>query len=221
MKTMEAVVVILIVALGASFVLNYTLYASNQQLRSEFNSLNETLAFPQSVSVTDAPIGLNLSMALNTTLLQSGQGIDITITETNTLNTTITVNASDQWQLSSLSLGPCGTYNYPMGLAIFKGYYTSSNISTGDSLELYHGIACPMFLLLITSYTFQPLSDMASVNNPYSSFNLTMASGITASGYWIGNLQGQIEFSNFTPGIYTVAGGDEWGQLVLLHFVVL
>jgi type II secretory pathway pseudopilin PulG len=224
MKTIEAVVVILIVSLGASFVLNYSLYASNQQLKSEFNSLNETgIASSMSASTTDEPLGLNLSMAMNTTLLQSGQGIDVIISEKNTLSTTNTVNTSDKWQLSSLSLGPCGTINYPMGLAIFKGYYASSNISTAEALKLYQPgtYMCPDILLDIISYTFQPISDMASVNAPYPNFNLSMVSSVTASGYWTGGLLGHTEFSNFSSGIYTVAGGDEWGQLILLHFVVI
>jgi type II secretory pathway pseudopilin PulG len=42
MKTIEAVVVVLIVALGASFVLNYSLYTSDQQLSSAFNNLNQS-----------------------------------------------------------------------------------------------------------------------------------------------------------------------------------
>jgi hypothetical protein len=224
MKIIEAVVVILIVALGVSFVLNYSLYASNQQLRSEFNSLNETLAFPQSVSVTDAPLGLNLSIAVNTTLLQSGQGIEITINETNTLDALNTVSATTGWQSTpQLSLGPCGVGDYPMGLAICQGYYTPSSISSAEPLYIYAPgtFACPMLIRLITSYTFQPLSNMASISPPSNSFFMPMNSSFAANGYWTGNLKGQTEFSNFSPGIYTVVGGDEWGQLVLLHFVVI
>jgi len=27
-------------------------------------------------------------------------------------------------------------------------------------------------------------------------------------------------FTIFSPGVYTIVGGDEWGDLVLLHFAV-
>ena len=221
MKIIEAVMVILIVILGASIVFNCSLYTNNQQLRSEINSLNETLALPQSASIKDTPLGLNLSVAMNTTLLQSGQGIEIIISEANILNTTNTINASTHWQFSPLSLGPCGTYNYPMGLAICQGYYTSANISTAESLELYGAEVCPMYILFIASYTFQPLSNMASINSPNPGSSIAMNSTVAASGYWAVNLEGQREFSNFSPGIYTVVGGDEWGQLVILHFLVI
>jgi hypothetical protein len=242
MKTIEAVVAVLIVILGASFVLDYSLYTSNQQLSSSFNNLNQSfynlnqkynelagLNASQSISMTNEPIGLNLRVAMNTTSIQSGQSIDVIISETNTLNTTNTVNVSDQWQLSSLSfsLGPCGNLGYPIGIVIFKGYHTYSNISTAESLDLYQPgtYFCPAGFFA-TSFSFQPLSNMASVNEaPNSSSSLPMTSEVTASGYWTDNYPldytgVNATFSNFQPGIYTVVGGDEWGQLVLLHFIV-
>ena len=223
MKTIGAVVVILIVALGTSLILNYYLYTNNDP-----QLITAEPFLIQNASTTDPFLGLNLSVIMNTTSLQSGESIDIIISETNTLNTTNTVNAANEWQFSPLSLSPCGTLNYPMGLAIFQGYYTPSNVSTAETLELYKPgmYSCPMILAGITSYTFQPLSTVASVNAPYSIFNLSLASGVTASGYWTDNNSSDVwglnaRFSNFQPGIYTIAGGDEWGQLILLHFTVV
>ena len=43
--------------------------------------------------------------------------------------------AAKKWPLQGLSLGPCGTLNYPFGVAIFAGYYTSANISTATPLS--------------------------------------------------------------------------------------
>jgi hypothetical protein len=210
MKIIEAVVVILIVALGASLVLNYSLYTNNQQLSSEFNNLNDTLSFPLSTSTTNESLGLNFTMAMNTTLFQSGQGINITVIETDALNTTITINASYNWQLPSLWNGTNPCNSLPIGLEIFKGYYTSSNILTAEPLSLYYpGIYfCPA-IPSVFSYTFQPLG------------NNSITTGITTNGYWAVNLKAQTAFNNFTTGIYTVAGGDEWGQLVLLHFTAI
>ncbi|MGA2572976.1 MAG: hypothetical protein ABSF36_02060 [Candidatus Methanomethylicaceae archaeon] len=100
---------------------------------------------------------------------------------------------------------------------------TLETLINEEALKLYQPgtYMCPDILLDIISYTFQPISDMASVNAPYPNFNLSMVSSVTASGYWTGGLLGHTEFSNFSSGIYTVAGGDEWGQLILLHFVVI
>jgi hypothetical protein len=174
--------------------------------------------FPLSASAVGTN-SLNLTLSLNASSISQGQSIGVTIDESNLLNTASTVNSSSNWPLF-LSLGPCGHGNYPIGLAIFDGYYTSSNISAADSLELYQpGVrACPMFMLLITSYTFQPLSDIASVNSPNPGFNLSMNSDLTANGYWSGT--SAENFVVFPPGIYTIVGGDEWGQLVILHFDV-
>jgi hypothetical protein len=212
MKTIEAVVVVLIIALGASLALNYSLYASNQQLKSAG-------LIPQSVSTTNESLGLSLSVALSATYLQPGQGISITISEANTLNILNTVNVGTEWQFSPLSDSPCGVGSYPMGLAICQGYYTASNISTAEALNVYaYGMyACPMLYPLIYSYTFQPMSNMASIN-PSGGFFMPMNSALAANGYWGMTAK---DFHSFSPGIYTVAGGDEWGQLALLHFVVV
>lgn len=207
--------IILGLILGLLFVgsvtLDYELYVNNY-----FNPLTP---YPLAISTVNAADSLNLTMTLNATSILQGQSIEVTIGDSNVLNTTNTVTASSNWPLL-LSLGPCSPGIYPMGLAIFKGYYTSSNISTAESLKLYQpgAYACPTYVLLIASYTFQPLSDMAIVNVPNPSFNLSMSAGVTADGYWAGT--SAKNFTAFPPGTYTVAGGDEWGQLVILHFDV-
>lgn len=107
MKINEAVVVILIVALGVSFVFDYSLYSSNQQLSASFANLNQSFynlnqkynelaaVLFQSTSVTNESLGLNFSMATNTTFLQSRQAISISLSETNTLpNSTISLQAT-------------------------------------------------------------------------------------------------------------------------------
>jgi hypothetical protein len=43
-----------------------------------------------------------------------------------------------------------------------------------------------------------------------------MTAVMVFSGYYVGG-----SFKSFDPGVYTVVGGDEWGGIVLLHFVVL
>ncbi|MGA2573233.1 MAG: hypothetical protein ABSF36_03355 [Candidatus Methanomethylicaceae archaeon] len=217
MKTMEAVVVILVVALGVSIIANFALYA---YYTGGTTNLNET--FPLSGSATGAS-GLNLSIALNRASIMPGQGIEVTISETNTLGTANTVSVASDWQFSPLSDSPCGVGSYPMGIAICQGYYTASDISSAEALWVYsYGVyACPMLEQLIASYTFQPLSNMASINSgpPFnSSYTQPINATLSANGYWGMTAK---DFHSFSPGIYTVVGGDEWGQLVLLHFLVV
>jgi hypothetical protein len=176
--------------------------------------------------------GLMLSLSLNATTFQPSQEISVLIDEHNTLPTENNVTASYSWPLNGLSLGlTCENSNYPVGVAIFQGYYTSSNISSTAPLQLYNPSItyhCPV-MLPIGYYSFAPLSDTASVfcitaggfgggePNPCLT-DFKVSSEITVTGYWTNDHEPT--FCNFTPGTYTVVGGDEWGALVVLHFVV-
>lgn len=180
-----------------------------------------TVSPPTDLVGTKSGNGLSLTLSLNSTILQHGQEILVTIDEQNTLAVVNNVSASDNWPVKGLSLGPCGTLNYPVGVAIFQGYYT--NVLSGTPLQLYEPGAyhCPLVLADIKAYAFQPLSDIASIvcswlSSPCETESMT--SQVAATGYWTDSQEAT--FSDFTPGVYTVVGGDEWGTLVVLHFVV-
>ena len=168
--------------------------------------------------------GLSLSLSLGSTSYNSMQQVTIIIDETNTLSKTNSVSASDKWPLSGLNVSSCGTLNYPFGVAIFQGYYTSGNISSATPLRIFYSSAtytCPMILSDINRYAFQPSSDVAAIfqtsgTNPVLTEN--MNAEVQTNGYWLAS-QDLNEYS-FSPGVYTVAGGDEWGSLVVLHFTV-
>ena len=130
-----------------------------------------------------------------------------------------------EWPLSGLSLGPCGPLNFPVGVAIIQGYYTSSDVSAGRPLGLYQPgeYSCPAILSEIDAYVFQPSSDRASIVGSCTTepcFAENMSSTVGARGYWIESLLPSAAFSEFAPGLYTAVGGDEWGTLAVLHFLV-
>src|SRR5712692_2926782 len=195
-----------------------------------FLSPNNSLPLPSSYfdsgSTTVKSVdGLALSLFLNSTRIRPGQGISITVQEENTLSTVKNVSASMDWPLSGLSVGPCGPLNYPVGVAIFQGYYTSSGVSAGRPLGLYQPgpYYCPAILSEIGAYFFQPSSDRASIVGsctPEPCFTENMSSTVVAKGYWVDNLLLGASFSDFAPGLYTAVGGDEWGTLAVLHFLV-
>jgi hypothetical protein len=168
--------------------------------------------------------GLRLSLSLDSTTYQPGQSVAITIDETNMLPSTNSVPASDKWPLSALGVGPCGPMNYPFGIAIFQGNYTSSDILSATPLKLYNPTAmynCPAILSGISAYEFQPSSDTAAIfQNSSSSPAMTesMNSEVQSTGYWVASPSETL--TNFAPGIYTVVGGDEWGTLVVANFMV-
>lgn len=79
-----------------------------------------------------------------------------------------------------------------------------------------------------TGYDFYPNSDNVVINGSFAGslvngglpFNGTASTTVSLNGFF-----NSTSFNNdiipFAPAVYTVVGGDEWGQLILLHFVVI
>ncbi len=169
---------------------------------------------------TESQTGLRLYVSLNSTVLRIGQSVEISIQEYNPLARPINISTSNKWPVWGLSLGPCGTLNFPMGLVVYAGYYTLFDVFLGIPLPLYSPgrYYCPMFLSDIEYYIFQPESDVTGVFAsciPNPCLTLPMATDISVGGFWVTYL-----YVKFPPGIYTVAAGDEWGTMALQHFVV-
>ena len=171
--------------------------------------------------------GLSLSLSLDSTTYQPGQQVTIVIVETNTLSKTNIVSISNKWSCSYLTLGQCGTYLLPFGVALLQGYYSSTNISTATPATPlmfydYNVQPCPIVLGKITTYDFKPSSDIATIQ--YKSqpgtqpIKTNVAFSLQLTGYWTGSPP-PIK-KNFEPGDYPVVAGDEWGNLVVLHFTV-
>jgi hypothetical protein len=158
--------------------------------------------------------GLSLSLSLDSTTYQPRQQVTIVIDETNTLSKTNRVYTADKWPLTGLSVSPCGTLNYPFGVAIFQGNYTTANVSSAMPLTLFypgelHG--CPMILSGISSYVFQSLNDVAAIYQ------------ISNTEPFIEKINTEVQTNGLTDadsGVYTVVAGDEWGNMVVLHFTV-
>src|SRR6266567_9248374 len=171
------------------------------------------------VSDSNSALGIRLDLSVNSTSLKPGDKIAITIRERNLRLVPNEVRAASAWKLQGLSLGPCGTVNRPIGFAIFKGNYTRENLSAKHPLQLYQPGAyfCPMILSRINSYVFEPLSNLADVEG----FKLQIEDQTQVAGAWcepILPFPGLATFHPFSPGVYTVVGGDEWGDLIVLHF---
>jgi hypothetical protein len=172
---------------------------------------------------TNSTNGLSLSLSLDTTIYQSGQGVLITVDEQNILSTPNNVPSVYKWALSGLSLSPCGTNSFPFGVAVFQGDYTTTGVLTATPLVLYNPNELPPCPAIpaIAEYDFLPSSDLANeiVDNEFNSETIPMNQSITVTYYWPGSGK-NITQHDFETGIYTVAGGDEWGNLVVVHFTV-
>lgn len=181
-----------------------------------------TFVGPKSVT-TESAGGLLLGLSLNETTIAPGQTIGITVYEHNTLQGTNNVSASESWPVSSLSVGPCGVTTMPMGIALYQGNWSMLTISGQQPLQLYKPgpYYCPAIMGGVRAYVFQPASGEAQVIGPCSPnpcYSSNMSSTIDVKGSWGTSL---IQFSDFTPGVYTVVAGDEWGSVVVLRFEVV
>ena len=167
--------------------------------------------------------GLSLSLSLDTTTYRPGQEISIVLDVKNTWPETNHVPISNNWPYSDLASGQCDL-GAPYGIAIFQGDYTSSNLSTATTLALWDYslvVPCPIEIP-VNYYVFEPLSDIATAFSSEASFpNFTEATNfeLTETGYWTGT-RPNVTKHNFTPGVYTVVAGDEWGAMLVLHFTV-
>jgi hypothetical protein len=190
-------------------------------------AMTTTLITTQTSSSTTTDInGLSLSLSTDRTTYQPSQDISITVDEANTLSEINNVPVSNNRPYSGLQAAPCD-YISPYGIAVFQGNYTASTFSAGTPLTLYDphvARLCPT-IFGITSYSFQPSSDMAAViegSNPSpTNSSQQMKYELTLNGYWPDdNYSSNSQLTNFAPGVYTVVAGDEWGDLVVVHFTV-
>jgi hypothetical protein len=170
-------------------------------------------------AVSRSTHGLRLTLALNAAAYQPGTDIFIVLDEQNTLSSENKVRISYTWHLNGLVTStPCNPANYPFGVAVYQGNYTTDKLAKIKPLYLfdpgnmYHCMAGPAINF---TYIFKPLSDLISLRPDDAELN-TMKDEIKINGYWTDSS----EFKTFEPGVYTVAAADEWGALAIVHFTV-
>jgi len=173
-----------------------------------------TTTGPTSAYAT-SPDGLRLSLQISGSQIQQGGSVTINVTETNTNAEPLNESAKTAWAVQGLRMNACYDSVYPFGVAVYQGRYAMDNLSSASRLNLYPFEPCPLLIRYISGYYFQPVSDMAQVL-PGSGSSLPMAAGVVASG----NYTSGSSRTNFAPGVYTVAAGDEWGSLIFLYFAV-
>jgi DNA-binding HxlR family transcriptional regulator len=198
-------------------------------------------AYPASASVTSNATGLELSLNINATMITSGEAVAVSASEMNNLPSTSNVT-SVPWVANGTSISwpfpggepfPQNHLYMPMFLSLYRGYYTAANVSFAQPLLILPPEITSGPQYSISNFVFQPLSDNASA------FAYLRAVGSRTwepwGNLWTDAVSGTATFSatypdtnfdsrtlrTFSPSIYTIAAGDEWGQSVLLHFVVI
>jgi hypothetical protein len=182
-------------------------------------------------------------MTVNGTTIGEGEDVAITATLFNSLSQNDNVSTSSNWPFYGLSIynenwPPCAYYS-PLELVVLKGSYSLSQmreIGTGPLFE----DSC-MESSSYISFDFQPNNDSAYVTGSYSVTGNVSTYGpvnasvtLTTNGYWDNSSSiayppeyGSSEYGflaaqhPFVPGVYTIAIGDEWGELVVSHLTVV
>jgi len=220
--------VVVIVLLAAAFLISVQpggpAVSTSLTSRTSSTESQSTTSTGTGGSYVNSPENLQLRLSVNASSTGGSSGgieVQIGASEYNALAGANNVSKATDWGLTGLSLGACGTEAYPMGVDLYSGTYAEGNVSQAVPLQIYPAVACPMLIRLVTGYLFQPTSDLAVIlpSGPNAkaapiSANVTataeyaFGAGLTASSTPLG------------PGTYSVAAGDEWGSVVVIHFTV-
>jgi hypothetical protein len=236
---------IFVILLLFGFYLDTSLTPNNQSTTTAINSRSS----PSAVDVTNSSLGLNLTLSADSTIIPKYDTIDISTSVANMLPQMNNLTATSNWAIQNLRAGPCDYTEHndssllfsPVGIAVFRGNYGINNISAASALPIWAEITCPAQfgynektgldgrLVNISSYALLPSSDSAYYTAYYSPMDFgspimkgefTTQMSTEAQIYAGDNTTDHDSLLSSAPSNYTVVAGDEWGQLVLLHFLV-
>lgn len=159
-----------------------------------------------------------LSLYTNATVIHSGQAIGITISLDNPNSKPISMDTKDDWPIQGLDLGDCS--NLPFGVAIMEGYYTEQNMTKGHPMFLHSFSPCPPEQP-IKNFTFQPQSSNVTTRCQPQDLAPCRAVTQTKTSVAYKTFLDNGTFANFKDDIYTIVGGDEWGNVAIEHFAML
>jgi hypothetical protein len=103
-----------------------------------------------SAVTANSTLGLELVASISPTITAPGGSVLINVLVNNTRPAENNLTAANDWAISRMTLGGCGTINYPFGMAIFSGNYETNNISYAQSPLLFYypgAYSCPANVL--------------------------------------------------------------------------
>ena len=203
---------------------------------------------PTITSSAASPNGIQLNLALNSSTLTMGQRLNIMVSITNTLSNTNTVRTSNDWLFLGVpvALWPACYFGIPAQMVVLQGDYGLAQLETVANVNFNY--FC-MEGWNVDHVVFKEMSDVANLtgtggiglltnmNTNQNIGPIRLVQNFTTGGYWnLQSLAGELNIpiigerdvpntppdsTPFTPGTYTVAVTDEWGQAVVTHFIVI
>lgn len=197
---------------------------------------------PASTATASSLDGIQLTVSSNASELAVGQSLSVKLSITNTLSMVNTVKPANEWLMHGVpvALWPPCYFGLPAQVAVLQGSYDAQDIHAVTDVSFNY--MC-MEAVGIDHIVFQPNSDQVNLTGLYSvnqenqtlgPFHLSLS--FTTGGYWnLQTLSGELNipilgqgypsdnpaYTPFTPGEYTIAAADEWGQLSILHLNVV
>jgi hypothetical protein len=208
------------------------IFSTQTTTKSSYSS-----TYPSSANTTNSTLGLELALSTNNTSIESGQAMNVSLSVINALSIENNVSSASDWKISQLEnhtdtgLQCIGWANF----LVYRGYYTESNLSAGaiSIVPLTQpGVGYNCTFYEFSLYSFQPSSSEAATyggggptNMSYSYGTRQLAVGSVVSGYYTADqsyysLNAFVLPAPFPTAVYTIVAGDQWGQLVILHFIV-
>lgn len=185
--------------------------------------------------------GLRLTLSSNVSELAVGQHLNVSLSIVNTLPEVNTLKPSNDWLMHGVpvALWPACYFGLPAQVAVLQGDYSAQTIQAATNVAFNY--IC-MESVTVDHVIFRPNSDQVNLTGLYDvdqtnqtlgPFNMSLS--FTTGGYWnLLALSGETNipiigeghpwdnpaYTSFTPGVYTIAVADEWGQIALLHIQV-
>jgi len=181
---------------------------------STTSTQSSTSSSGENLSVITAQ-GLELMVSTNATEVPFGDGVQVNLSEFNTLSAPNNVSAAHDWP-TQVALGSCeNIYTQPFGIAVYEGHVDAQNLSGGARVDVFPPTACPQYIRLVTGYEFQPSSDLAVVLPGVGATPSPLVGSVVVSANYSPGGQ------PLPPGNYTIVAADEWGALAFVYFTIL
>jgi hypothetical protein len=174
---------------------------------------------------SNGAIGIDLSLALNSTTIRQDQDLQSVVQVLNTLPKVNNVSVGGDFPVKPLQ-SKCLPGDYtPFVIQMYPGHYDRSNITNAAPLQYY--LTCPaVFSGSITTesyYLFQPNSANATLyglNPAHDPVNSGPMSLRFVNGVSVYEFSSSYPDNTFPGGVYTLMLEDWWGQMVTLQFWV-
>jgi hypothetical protein len=171
-------------------------------------------------TVSNPNLGIRLAISLNASTIRVGGAVNYSASVYNTRPSENNISSASNWAIPGLIGTATGPTDSPIAYAVMPGHYVSGNISKAPSID--YGMCCTTVMGGITTYSFQAMSDNASVfgiGNCNPCFTRPVSTWRLLDEYPTGAGVG-VHWVSFAAGVYTVVAEDEWGDVALASFTV-